>query len=116
MNNHTQELAKKIVDIINKKKVVKLELLNVQALTSLTDLFIIAVASNTRLTKAIADEIEEKLTLEDQLNPLRKEGYQTAKWILLDYGEIIIHILDEEDARFYTLERLWKDAEIIISM
>lgn len=113
MSYLTHELAKEIVEAINKKKVLDLKVLDVQGLTPLTELFIIAVGSNVRQTKAIADGVEEAVLEFAEKHPIHKEGYQTAQWILLDYGEIIVHILDEEDAAFYALDRLWKDANQI---
>lgn len=113
MNNTTYTLVKQIYDAINSKKVVTIDILDVEKITPLTEVFIIAVASNVRQTQAMADEVE-KILAGSGREPLHKEGYETAKWILLDYGEVIVHILDEEDARFYTLDRLWKDAENII--
>ncbi len=113
MSYSTHELAKQIVVAINKKKVLDLKVLDVQGLTPLAEMFIIAVASNVRQTKAIADEVEEVVQEFAEKQPIHKEGYQTAGWILLDYGEVIVHILDEEDAAFYALDRLWKDAENI---
>lgn len=109
MNKTTYTLGNRIVEAIQKKKVIQVEVLDVHELTPLTDLFIIAVGSNVRLTKAIADEVEEKLAEEGQ-HPIHKEGYGSATWILLDYGQVIVHILEEENAQFYGLSRLWKDA------
>ena len=110
MNYSTHELTKQIVTAINKKKVLDLKVLDVHTLTPLAEVFIIAVASNVRHTKAIADAVEECITNFAEKEPIHKEGYQSAQWILLDYGEVIVHILDEEDATFYTLDRLWRDA------
>ena len=110
LNYSTHQLAKQIVTAINKKKVIDLKVLDVKHLTPLTEVFIIAVASNVRQTKAIADEVEELVAENTDKELIHKEGYQTAQWILLDYGEVIVHILDEEDATFYTLDRLWRDA------
>ena len=112
MNTTAYTLGKNIVEAIQKKKVVNIETLDVHELTPLTDLFIIAVASNVRQTKAMADEVEELLAQLGQY-PIHKEGYQTATWILLDYGQVIVHILEEENAQFYGLSRLWKDAKTI---
>lgn len=112
MNTTTYELGKQIVKAVEKKKVIKVEVLDVHDLTTLADLFIIAVASNVRQTQAMADEVEELLAEEGHV-PIHKEGYQTATWILLDYGQVIVHILEEENAQFYGLSRLWKDANII---
>lgn len=109
---NTYDLGKQIVHAIKQKKNMTLTVLDVHELTPLADLFIITTASNTRQTQAIADEIEEAL---DQINcfVVHKEGYATATWILLDYGEIIVHILEEQYAKFYQLDRLWQDAKKI---
>ena len=112
LDNNIWILAKKIHDVINTKKVISIEVLDVHQLTTLTDVFIIAVASNVRQTQAITDEIEEFLT-DYQVPLLQKEGYTTARWILMDYGSIIIHVLHQEEAGFYALDRLWKDAQVI---
>lgn len=112
MNTTTYELGRQIVKAIEKKKVTTVEVLDVHNLTPLAELFIIAVASNVRQTQAMSDEVEELLAEEGHV-PIHKEGYQTATWILLDYGQVIVHILEEESAQFYGLSRLWKDAEII---
>lgn len=87
-------------------------MIDVHQLTSLTDLFIIVTADNIKQTQAIADAIELFL-IEEQVQLRQKEGYLTAKWILLDYGCIIIHVLHQEEAKFYALNRLWKDGKLI---
>lgn len=109
---NTYDLGKQIVYAIEKKKSITCTILDVHELTPLADLFIITTASNTRQTQAIADEIEEALKQIGHL-AFHKEGYHTANWILLDYGEIIVHILEEQYARFYQLDRLWQDAKKI---
>ena len=109
MNATTYELGKKIAQVLDKKIAVSIEVLDVHELTPLADLFIIAIASNVRQTQAMADEVEETLS-EWGYETIHKEGYHTATWILLDYGQIIVHILEEENAQFYGLGRLWKDA------
>ncbi|PHV71540.1 ribosome silencing factor [Sporanaerobium hydrogeniformans] len=103
------DCAKKIFTIINKKSIQGIDVLDVHELTPLADIFIIATASNIRQTQAIANDVEDML-IEEGIRLRQKEGYQTAKWILMDYGNIIIHILHEEEAEFYGLNRLWKDA------
>ncbi len=109
LNTDTYRLGKQIIEALNKKKIIKVDLLDVAQITPLAELFIIAIASNIRQTKAMADEVEESLAKLNKL-PIHKEGYQSANWILLDYGDIIVHILDEEHAQFYGLTRLWQDA------
>lgn len=107
------ELAKKVYKILDKKKIDNIEALDVHELTALTDIFIIAIANNTRMTKALADEVEYLLDQEG-IHVNRKEGYQTASWILMDYQNVIVHILYKEDAEFYSLDRLWQDGKTII--
>lgn len=112
MDKNTLSVAKGICNAINKKNPTTVQVLDVHQLTTLTDIFVIAVAGNIRQTQAITDEIEEVMA-DCQIPLLQKEGYGTAKWILLDYGTVIVHILYKEDAAFYALDRLWKDAKEI---
>lgn len=112
MDKTTYILGKQIVEVLENKKAITVEALDVHNLTPLADLFIIAVASNVRQTQAMADEVEELLEAEGYL-PIHKEGYPSATWILLDYGQVIVHILEQENAQFYGLSRLWKDAKAV---
>ena len=109
MNDDLLKEAKKIHDILETKKLESLEVIDVHELTSLADLFIIAVANNIRATKALSDELEFKMEHEAGIFVRQKEGYNTATWILLDYGNIIVHILNKEDEEYYGIERLWQD-------
>ena len=93
------------------KKAEKLLLLNVKEITSIADLFFILQGKNRSQTQAIADEIMDKLEEEEAGLPLRKEGYENGGWILLDYGDLIIHIFMPEENEYFHLPRLWKDAE-----
>lgn len=112
MYQDTLLLAKQMYDAINKKKPLSVTILDVHHLTSFADIFIIVIASNKKQTQAISDEIEDTLR-EDNKYFRQKEGYDTASWILLDYDNVIVHILYKEDAEFYALERLWQDAKKI---
>jgi ribosome-associated protein len=92
------------------KKAFHLDVLAVGALTSIADYFILASASNERQAAAIADAIEEQLKKELGVRPLLVEGTTPGRWILMDYGDFIVHIFTEDVRRFYGLERLWGDA------
>lgn len=105
-----KELAMKIAAAANDKKAVDILLLNMEGLSPVTDYYVICSASNSMLVKAIADNIEDKLAEELQIFPNHKEGYNEARWILLDYGDIVAHIFLEEERNFYNLEQLWADA------
>jgi ribosome-associated protein len=78
----------------------------------LTDIFLLASGRNERQVASIADEIEFKL-LEAGVKYLRREGKETGRWILLDFGDVVCHIMVEEDRMYYSLERLWKDCPIV---
>ncbi len=79
---------------------------------AITDAFLLASASNERAVGAIVDEIEDKLK-EAGAKPIRREGQREGRWVLLDYGEIVVHVQHEEERVFYALERLWNDCPVI---
>ena len=79
---------------------------------AITDAFVLASATNERQVKAIVDEVEEKLR-EHGAKPIRREGHREGRWVLLDYGEIVVHVQHEEERAFYALERLWRDCPAI---
>lgn len=105
----TKELAMKIAGAASDKKATDILLLNMEGLSPVTDYYVICSAGNSTLVKTIADNIEDKLA-EVGVFPTHKEGYADARWILLDYGDIVAHIFLEEERNFYNLEQLWADA------
>lgn len=105
----TKEIAMKIAAAANDKKAKDILLLNMEGISPVTDYYVICSAGNTNLVKTIADNIEDKLG-EAAVFPNHKEGYAEARWILLDYGDVVAHIFLEEDRDFYNLEQLWADA------
>jgi ribosome-associated protein len=92
------------------KKASNLDVLSVGALTSIADYFIIASADNERQAAAIADNVTARLKEELDVRPLLIEGTTPGRWILVDFGDFIVHIFTEDMRRFYGLERLWGDA------
>ncbi|HEV3468637.1 MAG TPA: ribosome silencing factor [Pyrinomonadaceae bacterium] len=92
------------------KKAAGLLVLDLRAVASFTDYFVIASGTNVRQVQAVADEIVERVRKEHRSKPARVEGYSTAEWVLLDYGDFIVHVFEEKARRFYDLERLWRDA------
>ena len=92
------------------KKAFDLNVLGVGGLTSIADYFILASVTNERQAVAIADNIQEQLREKEKVKPLLVEGTSPGRWILLDYGDFIVHIFTEDTRRFYGLERLWGDA------
>jgi len=106
----SKEIASLAYWALDSKKAVDLKVLDIHQLTTLTDFFVIASGSNTPQLLAMADAVEEKLSIEGY-ELLHREGYNSARWILLDYGEVVIHIFLAEDREFYNLDRLWVDAK-----
>jgi ribosome-associated protein len=92
------------------KKATQLDVLHVESLTSIADYFLICSASNERQTQAIVDAVVERLQTEDGIKPQLVEGANPGRWILIDYGDFIVHAFTEDTRRFYGLERLWGDA------
>lgn len=80
---------------------------------AITDIFLIASASNERQVGAIVDAIEEKLIAECHLRPTRREGDRENRWVLLDYIDLVVHVQHSEERQIYSLERLWKDCLLI---
>ncbi len=79
---------------------------------AITDAFLLASATNDRQVKAIVDEVEERLR-ELGAKPVRREGTEEARWVLLDFAEIVVHVQHEEERVFYALERLWRDSPVV---
>jgi len=92
------------------KKAVAMIGLDLREIASFTEFFVIASGTNQRQVQAIADEINEQLKKQLSRRPVRIEGYSSGEWVLLDYGDFIMHIFDKDARDFYDLERLWRDA------
>jgi ribosome-associated protein len=85
-------------------------ILDVGSVLAITDCFVITSASNERLVRAVAEEIERRVKEEGGPAPRRVEGLREGEWVLLDYGDFVVHVFLEATRRFYDLERLWSDA------
>ena len=85
-------------------------IIEVGAVLAITDAFVITSGRNTRQVKTIAEEVEARLKADGGINPLRVEGLGDSQWVLLDYGDIVVHVFLDETREFYDLERLWSDA------
>ena len=79
---------------------------------AITDAFLLATGTNDRQVKAIVDEVEDRLR-DIGAKPIRREGERDGRWVLIDYGEIVVHVQHEEERQFYALERLWRDCPVI---
>lgn len=91
------------------KKALDLTVLDLRELASFTDYFVITSGTNQRQVQAIADEVVERLKKQGT-RAARVEGYNSAEWVLVDYGDFIVHVFEDKARRFYDLERLWREA------
>ena len=108
-----EQLARDIAEAADDKKAEDLVLLKVSEVSYLTDYFVIATGFSTTQIKAICDAIEQKIEEKYQLTPLRIQGKSDARWIVIDYGEVIVHIFMQEEREYYNLEAFWGHAERI---
>ena len=107
--NSPEEMVREIVKALDSKKAVDITAIEIRDLTTLGDYFVVASGNSTSHVKALAEEVDERLSAMG-VEPRRVEGYQTCLWILMDYYDIIVHIFNKETREFYGLERLWADA------
>jgi ribosome-associated protein len=91
------------------RKAVDLRVLHLEKVSDFTDFFLICSGTSERQVQAIADAVQERMR-EEKVRPLHVEGFNRGQWVLLDYGDFVVHIFQEEPRRFYSLERLWGDA------
>jgi ribosome-associated protein len=102
------ELAKTAAVAADDKLATTIAGIDVSEPLALTDVFVIVSASTDRQVGAIVDEVEDKLR-EKGAKPIRREGERDGRWVLLDFGDIVVHVQHDEERDFYELERLWKD-------
>jgi ribosome-associated protein len=87
-------------------------LIDVSERLVITDVFVVVTGNNERQVEAIVEEVEEKLRVAGS-KPIRREGQRDGRWVLLDYGDVVVHVQHAEERVFYALERLWKDCPFI---
>jgi ribosome-associated protein len=92
------------------KKALDLVLIDLRAIATFTDYFLITSGANQRQVQAIADEVVDKLK-KSGTPAARVEGYRTAEWVLVDYGDFIVHVFEDKARKFYDLERLWREGK-----
>ncbi len=105
-------IAKQIAQLILDKKGFDIKVLDIRKISTISDYFVICSADVDKQVKAIADEVEEKLSSKG-IKCFSKEGYETLNWVILDYFDVIVHIFKTETRNYYNLEKLWGDAPII---
>jgi ribosome-associated protein len=106
-------LAHRIVEIASDKKGNDIVMLRTTELTTMADYFVICSGRSDRQVKALAEAITEELRA-DGIRPLGVEGRQSSRWVLLDYGSVIVHVFMPEEREYYGLERLWSKAQPVV--
>ena len=108
----SRDVAIKAAETALKKKALDVTILDLSGLTVIADYFMICSGESTTQVKAVAEFIEQELA-QVRLKPLGVEGVSHSHWILLDYGDVIIHVFEKETRAYYNLEKLWMDAKTI---
>ncbi len=105
----TPQRVREAVAAADDRQAVDLKVLHLQKISDFTDYFVICSGTSERQLQAIANAVEERLRSHG-VRPLHVEGFNRAQWVLLDYGDLVVHVFQEEPRRYYALERLWGDA------
>lgn len=110
MENKSLEMAKLAIAALEDKKAEDIKVIDISEVSVLADYFIIAGGSNRSQIQAMCDNVDEKLGRAG-FPSKQTEGYDTANWVLLDFGDVIVHIFDKENRLLYDLERIWRDGK-----
>lgn len=110
----TASRVREAVAAADDRKAIDLKVLHLEKVSDFTDYFLICSGGSERQVQAIADAVQERMR-GDKVRPLHIEGYNRAQWVLLDYGDFVVHVFQEEPRHFYSLERLWGDAPDVTS-
>jgi ribosome-associated protein len=109
----SQDLACFAARVVDEKKATDTLVIEVGPILAVVEYFVITSASNRRLVRALSDEVEGRVREETGRSPLRVEGAREQQWVLIDYGDVVIHVFSDETRSFYEIERLYRDAPFI---
>ena len=107
-----KEMAKIACKAIDDKKGQDIKVIDIHNVSVIADYFVIASGTNSNQVQAIVDNVEEQLGRAGY-EAKQKEGNRSSSWLLMDYGDVIIHVFDEENRLFYDLERIWRDGKVL---
>ncbi|MCU9613947.1 ribosome silencing factor [Caldibacillus lycopersici] len=110
--NNNQDLLLTAVDAADDKKAENILVLNMQGISLIADYFVICHGNSDKQVQAIANEIKDKVN-EKGYNIKRLEGFDEARWVLVDLGDVVVHVFHREERGYYNLERLWGDAPFV---
>jgi len=112
LQNNSKELALQIAKVLDSKKAADVVILDISHLTIIADYFVIASGNTEIQVRALCDELLKSMR-EQGVEARAHEGYRHGRWVVVDYGDVIVHIFHREDRAFYNLERLWADSQIL---
>lgn len=113
----SNDLARRMVDLISDKKGEDIVLMDLRQVTPIADYFVIATGSNERLLNALIDHLREEVKKEAGGKiPIRTEGKGPNGWVLMDYGDVVVHLFSPQMRNYYDLESLWADANVLVRM
>lgn len=110
--DNSKTMAKLAYEALEEKKGEDIQVIEIKDISIIADYFIIANGTNSQQVDALIDSVKDKLG-RSGFEPLRVEGVRSASWILMDYGDVVIHVFSKEDRLFYNLERIWRDGKTI---
>ena len=115
---NSNELARKIVEIIEEKQAAEIVLLDVSEQTSIATYFVLGTVDNERQANSIRDDLWQQLQIEEKMRPLNVHDLRQGGggWLLADYGDVILHLFTEETRHHYGLEGLWNDAQVVLKI
>lgn len=108
----SKQMVKIAYEALDEKKAEDIKIIDISEISVIADYFIIANGTNESQVKALVENVEDKL-VERGYQTKQREGYGLGNWVLLDFGEIIVHVFDKENRLFYDLERIWRDGKHI---
>ena len=111
-NAKSKEMVKLAVQALEDKKGEDIKVIDIHEVSVIADYFVIASASNQNQVQAIVDNVEEQLGRAG-FEAKQVEGTRNSSWVLMDYGDMIVHVFDEENRLFYDLERIWRDGKVL---
>ena len=112
MDNVSKKMAKLAYEALDEKKGEDIKVIEIGEISSIADYFVIASGTNASQVSALVDSVDSMLG-KNGFQPKRVEGVRSSNWVLMDYGDIVVHVFAQEDRLFYDLERIWRDGKTI---
>ncbi|MDF2474432.1 MAG: hypothetical protein K0R21_2214, partial [Anaerocolumna sp.] len=116
MKNTDKDISKKMANLayeaLDDKKAEDIRVIEIGEISVIADYFVIANGTNASQVQALVDNVQEMLG-RNGFEPKRIEGLRSASWVLLDYGDVVVHVFSKDDRLFYDLERIWRDGKVI---